>query len=85
MRHMRVHLGRDCTLVAEDEYGVEVESPRRLVPGRPVDLVRDGPSISVRPAVVWTWRVVRMGSSGPRYRGYCRWQHPARERPTRSD
>lgn len=55
-----------------DEAGVELEGPIRLAPGRTVDVVWEDER-SERLAVVWTWVLVRMGSTGPVYRGLCRW------------
>jgi hypothetical protein len=42
-----------------------------------VDLVlpaqADPAETVVKPALVWTWYVVRVGPSGATYRGVCRW------------
>jgi hypothetical protein len=72
-----VRLGRDVRLLVERADGLELEGRARLAPGRPVDIVlasaTGGGADTVRPAVVWTWTLVRVGSAGALYRGLCRW------------
>jgi hypothetical protein len=72
-----VRLGRDVRVVAERPEGLELEGRARLSPGRPVDLVlpaqADPAETVAKPALVWTWYVVRVGPTGATYRGVCRW------------
>ena len=73
----RVRIGRDVRVVAERPEGLELEGPTRLAPGRAVELVMPSPADAaaglVKPAVVWSWYVVRVGPAGATYRGICRW------------
>lgn len=73
MIRQRVVIGKDAVVVTEDEQGLELECGVRLSPGRLVDVSRTAGTRTARTAMVWSWRLVRMGSSGPRYRGYCCW------------
>jgi hypothetical protein len=77
MTRQRVRVGRDVRIVAERPEGLELEGRTRLSPGRPVDLVvggsADPAATVVKPALVWTWYVVRVGPTGATYRGVCRW------------
>lgn len=68
----RLQLGRDARVLREDEDEVELESTARLAPGRAVLMFRTG-NDEGRVAVVCGWRLVRVGSQGPVYRGCCRW------------
>ena len=72
----RVHVGRDVSVLSEDDDLIRLEGLCRLRPGHPVVIVSpatdDGPSRS-RTAVVWTWTMVRRGSGRPVYEGTCRW------------
>jgi hypothetical protein len=70
---LRVQLGRDLVVVGEDNEGVELEGRARLSPGRTVEVVRAGSALVVRTATVASWCLVRMGSDGATYRGFCRW------------
>jgi len=68
-------LGRDLTVVIEREDGVEIEGRGRLRPGRDIELVRaGGAAAEVRRAEILSWRVVRIGSDGVLFRGFCRWR-----------
>jgi hypothetical protein len=73
MTRPRIHLGRDLVVVEEDDQGVQLEGERRLSPGRTVEVVREGPALAVRVALVSSWQLIAMGRGRPRYRGYCRW------------
>jgi hypothetical protein len=66
----RLRTGRDFVLLREDDTGVEIESGARLSPGRVVEILAPD---RTRRAVVWSWWLVAVGSSGPIYRGACRW------------
>lgn len=80
------HVGRDLTLLAEDEHGVELEGSCRLSPGRRVVLFGLAPAPSRgRHACVANWRVVRAGRNGLFYRGYCEWVGAPRPGQTRPD
>jgi hypothetical protein len=68
----RLQLGRDARVLRETDDEVELESAERLAPGRPVLMFRTG-NDNGRVAMVAGWRLVRMGSHGPVYRGCCRW------------
>lgn len=74
----RVWMGRDVRTVREATDGVELEGLARLRPGHDVDIVIPPRSVGggpvVRAAEVWSWRVVRAGSDGPVFRGFCRWR-----------
>ncbi len=59
-------------VLREDDEEVEIESGVRLAPGRPVLMFRTGNDAG-RLAVVSGWRLIRMSSQGPVYRGCCRW------------
>jgi hypothetical protein len=77
LTRQRVRIGRDVRVVTERPEGLELEGRTRLAPGRPVDLVLPSPADAaagvVKPAVVWSWYVVRVGPAGATYRGICRW------------
>lgn len=75
MRPQRVCIGRDVHLVARHVDGVEIEGPARLRPGQLVDVVGadENDRAAAQRASVWTWLVVRLGSTGPMFRGFCRW------------
>lgn len=67
-------IGRELTVLAEGERGVELEGTRRLTPGREIVVFGMAPAPSRgRRAFVTTWWVVRMGRGGLVYRGYCEW------------
>lgn len=68
----RLRLGRDARVLREDADEVEIESTERLAPGRAVVVFRTGNDAG-RVALVSGWRLVRVGSDGPVYRGCCRW------------
>jgi len=73
----RVFIGRDVKLVREMPDGVDLAGRIRLRPGHSVDLVlppRMSGEIQARRALVWSWTIVSLGSSGPMYRGLCRWE-----------
>jgi hypothetical protein len=78
MIRRRVWVGRDVRAVLEKADGVELEGRTRLRPGHDVDIVMPcsggGGVPLVRPAEVWSWRVIRAGSDGPVFRGFCRWR-----------
>ena len=82
MTPLRLNLGRDAFLVAQRPDGLELEGPVRLRPGNAVAIVGYGDSGADRRALVWTWVLRRWGSSGPVYRGFCRWLEAAGERAT---
>jgi hypothetical protein len=68
----RLRLGRDARVLREDPDEVEIESTERVAPGRPLVVLRTANDAG-RVAVVSGWRLVRVGSHGPVYRGCCRW------------
>ena len=71
----RVEIGRDVQSVAETRDGIELTGRIRLHPGRPVDVIlRQAGNPFIRRAVVFSWRVVELGSTGPIYRGACHWE-----------
>ena len=77
MTRPRVLVGRDVRIVAERADGPELEGTSRLAPGRAVELVLTGaegqvPEV-VKPAIVWSWYVIRIGRAGTTYRGRCCW------------
>ncbi len=78
MTRQRVRVGRDVRVVAERPDGIELEGSARLPPGRVVELVlADGDSGgagAVKPALVRSWYVIRVGRTGATYRGSCCWQ-----------
>ena len=75
MIRARVEIGRDVQSVAENRDGIELTGRIRLHPGRPVDVVmRQAGNPFIRRAVVFSWRVVELGSAGPIYRGACHWE-----------
>lgn len=77
------HLGRGLALIAVDERGVELEGTCRLTPGRAILLFGVGAGSSAgRHLFVNTWRLVRMGRTGPIYHGYGEWQDALRESAT---
>ena len=73
----RLCLGRTVRVVTEDAGGMVLDADARLCPGREVDVVfttmAEVPGRPPRRALVWSWRLVGVGSDGPRYHGYCRW------------
>lgn len=76
MKPGRVYLGRDVDVICETRDGVELAGPLRLRPGFVVDLITARPNLTPgpsRPALVMSWWIRGVGSSGPRYRGFCRW------------
>jgi len=76
MTGARVRLGWDVKLLAENADGLELEGPIRLRPGRLIEIVLDTPpagTLLVKRALVWEWTMVKTGSSGPTFRGFCRW------------
>ena len=72
----RVQVGRDVSVLAEDDDLIRLEGLCRLRPGHPVVIVAPGsddrPPL-IRTALVWTWTMVRRGSGRPVYEGTCRW------------
>ncbi len=75
MIRARIEIGRHVESLAETQEGIELTGRVRLHPGRPVDLVtRPLGAPLIRRAVVASWRVVELGSTGPIYRGLCRWE-----------
>lgn len=74
MTRTAIRLGEEAIVLREDDSGIELESPVRLAPGRWVAL---GPARGpARRALVWSWQLVAVGSTGPRYRGWCFWNEP---------
>jgi hypothetical protein len=67
-----VSLGPSLRVLHEDDGGVEVAGGLRLRPGYRIRIDR-GDGTGEREALVWTWRLVRLGRGGTDYRGYCRW------------
>ena len=85
MTAQRLVLGESARVVAEDEEGIRLEGPLRLRPGRDVDVIRTagrGAGMPPRRALVWSWRLIGVGSQGPVYRGDCRWTQMERVRDT---
>jgi hypothetical protein len=75
MIRARIEVGRHVDSVAETHEGIELTGRVRLHPGRPVDVVtRPLGAPVIRRAVVASWRIVALGSSGPIYRGMCHWE-----------
>jgi len=77
MRAQRIVLGRDVRLVNETADGIDLEGGARLRPGHVVEVVREatpGRHPEVRIALVCSWAVRSLGSAGPSYGGFCRWQ-----------
>jgi hypothetical protein len=73
----RVRVGRDVQIVRETFDGVALEGRARLRPGHGIELVWDavnGSGLAVRRATVRSWEVAALGSDGPVYRGFCRWE-----------
>jgi hypothetical protein len=73
----RVRVGRDVEIVQESLEGLALEGRIRLRPGRGVELLLPSPGrhgLAVRRAHVWSWEVAALGSDGPVYRGFCRWE-----------
>jgi hypothetical protein len=71
----RLRVGGTTMVLAEGAEGIELQSPQRLEPGRPLDVVlpdQTGAPI-VRRALLWSWRLVRWDDGVPLYRGICRW------------
>jgi hypothetical protein len=80
------HIGRGLALLALDERGVELEGTCRLAPGRAIVLFGlGGGSSAGRHVFVSSWRLVRMGRTGPIYRGYGEWRDDFREAATRQE
>jgi hypothetical protein len=76
VRRGRIYLGRDVTVLRETREGVELDGRMRLRPGFTVDLVSARSTCeapSTRQAQVMSWWIRDVGSGGPRYRGFCRW------------
>ena len=77
MTRQRIRIGRDVRVVAERPDGLELEGPARLAPGRAVDIVladEDGGGAgAVKPALVRSWYVIRVGRTGTTHRGRCCW------------
>ncbi len=76
MTGQRVWPGRDVRILREGPDGLELEGATRLRPGQCVDIVSPGSTTgdaTVRQAVVWSWTLIRTGSSGHIFRGFCRW------------
>jgi hypothetical protein len=67
-------VGWDLHAIAETAEGVRLEGRARLRPGYPVDLVVASGAPAPRRASVESWSIVRLGSDGPTYQGFCRWQ-----------
>jgi hypothetical protein len=82
MTPLKVSLGRDAYLVAQDRDGLEMEGTTRLRPGYVVEIAGFGDGTAGRRAIVWTWWLRRWGSGGPLYRGFCRWIEATGERST---
>jgi len=77
------HIGRGLALIAFDERGVELEGTCRLTPGRAITLFGLGAGSSAgRLLFVSSWRLVRLGRTGPIYRGYGEWRDDLRESAT---
>jgi hypothetical protein len=78
LTRQRVWLDRDARVIAEHVDGVELESDARLRPGHPVELRMQSathPEPVVKHAFVVSWRVSRVDTARPTFRGFCRWQH----------
>lgn len=77
------HIGQGLAVIAVDECGVELEGTCRLSPGRAIVLfgLRTGSSAG-RHLFVSRWRLVRLGRTGPIYRGYGEWRDDLREPAT---
>ena len=74
----RLVIGRDAEVIRETDDGVEVEARVRLRPGFVIEVaprVAGGAGRSGA-ALVWSWRLLAVGSAGPTYRGICRWHRP---------
>jgi hypothetical protein len=77
------HIGRGLALIALDERGVELEGTCRLTPGRAIVLFGLGAGVAAgRHLFVSSWRLVRMGRTGPIYHGYAEWRDDLRESAT---
>jgi hypothetical protein len=75
MIRARIEVGRNVEPVAETHEGIELTGRVRLHPGRPVDVVTRPLGVPlIRRAVVFSWRIVALGSTGPIYRGTCHWE-----------
>ena len=75
MIRARVEVGRDVQAVAETDEDIELTGRVRLHPGRPVEVItRPGGAPLTRRGVVYSWRVVKLGTTGPIYHGRCRWE-----------
>jgi hypothetical protein len=76
MTAQRLWAGRDVHILREDAEGVEIEGAARLRPGQRIEIVTPGPlsaDVAIRQAVVWSWTLMRTGSRGHMFRGFCRW------------
>jgi hypothetical protein len=70
----RLVLGKDLRVVEVGHDQIWLEGVVRLRPGQSIDLVGAWPGLdegAARGRVV-TWRIVRLSSEGPHYRGCCR-------------
>lgn len=77
------HVGRGLRIVAADEGGAELEGNCRLSPGRIIVLFGSRPgSATGRGLLVTSWRLVRVGSNGPFYRGRGEWRDITQEPAT---
>lgn len=69
----RCRIGRDVMVIEETPVDVYIEGTLRLRPGSAIELCDH----RIRPAIVSTWMVARLGKDGPVYRGSCRWEPPS--------
>jgi len=72
----RIRVGLDVDVVRETAHGLDLEGRARLRPGQPIEIVlprAGGGGWTSRRAEVWSWVVYALGSGGPVYRGFCRW------------
>jgi hypothetical protein len=73
-------LGLNTEVLRETQSGIEVLSRVRLRPGFMVHVLPP-PGVpaqtSSRPALVVSWWIRAMGSDGPTYRGFCKWDAAA--------
>ena len=70
----RIALGPELRLVDASLGHLWLEGSVRLRPGQPVDLVGTWPGLDVGAgrARVVCWRIIRLTTAGPYYRGSCR-------------